>query len=154
TVVAVFLIGLGVVFVVSVLNDPPQTHGSLVGKRAPEFTVSNIQGDKPLTRASLGGKVAVVNFWNSWCIPCRQEHNALVEFYKRHRNDPDVEMVGIVRDDTESAVRSYVTRENMQWPVAMDPDGKAAIAYGTTGQPETYVISPSGVVSSQVIGPV
>ena len=52
-----------------------------------------------------------MNFWNSWCIPCRQEEPALQTFYAAHRNEPDFAMVGIVRDDSAEPIRSYVAAE-------------------------------------------
>jgi peroxiredoxin len=58
-------------------------------------------------------------------------------------------MVGIVRDDTTEAVRDYVQAEKVGWTVALDPKSKAALAYGTTGQPETFVIGPDGRVAGE-----
>ena len=78
----------------------------------------------------------------------------LQDFYAAHRSEPDFGMVGIVRDDEESAVRDYVAANNIKWPIAFDPDGRAALGFGTTGQPETYVISPSGVAACGSLGPV
>jgi len=63
-------------------------------------------------------------------------------------------MLGIVREDTKSATQNYVETEGVTWPIAMDPGSKAALAFGTRGQPETYVISPSGVVVASQYGPV
>src|SRR5262249_11864948 len=97
--------------------------------------------------------VVIVNFWNSWCIPCQQEHPALVEFYRRHAADPGFAMVGIVRDDTEDAVRSYVADEGVPYTVALDPGAQASLDFGTRGQPETYAISPDGVIAGTQFGP-
>ena len=97
--------------------------------------------------------VVLVNFWNSWCIPCQQEHAALAEFYALHRNDGDFAMVGIVRDDELKPIRDYVAENGVDWPVAFDPKGSAGLGFGTTGQPETYVISPEGVAACGTLGP-
>jgi cytochrome c biogenesis protein CcmG/thiol:disulfide interchange protein DsbE len=140
-------------FVATVGKDPLHQHGSLVGKRAPAFNLTNVDGSSPVTSAALNGRTVVVNFWNSWCIPCRQEHPALVEFYKNHRTDPSFAMVGIVRDDDAKAVRDYVARESVKWTIGIDPKGAAAIAYGTNGQPETYMIGPDGRVHAELFGP-
>ena len=94
-----------------------------------------------------------MNFWNSWCIPCQEEHQALADFYGSHAGDPGFAMVGIVRDDTDDAVRRYVASEGVPYPVALDPGARAALEFGTRGQPETYAISPDGVISGTRFGP-
>ena len=76
------------------------------------------------------------------------------QFYASHRGEPDFAMVGIVRDDETGPIRDYVASNAIGWPVAMDPNGTAGLAFGTTGQPETYVISPDGVAACGSLGPV
>jgi cytochrome c biogenesis protein CcmG, thiol:disulfide interchange protein DsbE len=151
--VAGFVVLLGVLLVIVLGRDPAQSHASMLGRPAPALDLPNVDGGKPVSTAALRSRTVVVNFWNTWCIPCRQEHDALTEFHDRHRNDPDFAMVGIVRNDDEATVRDYIARENVRWTIAMDPKGDAAIAYGTTGQPETYVIGPDGIVHAQLFGP-
>jgi cytochrome c biogenesis protein CcmG/thiol:disulfide interchange protein DsbE len=92
------------------------------------------------------GKVFLVNIWNTWCIPCNQEHPALAQFYEKHRNDRDFEMIGIVRDDSASAARRYVDENHDQWTFVTDPHGLASIDFGTTGQPETYMVDARRIV--------
>ena len=153
--VALVVVVLGVVLALNVGNDPEQDakQSHLVGKAAPAFDLPNLSGGR-VTLADVAGKATIVNFWNSWCIPCRQEESALQSFYAAHRREPDFAMVGIVRDDEPSPVRSYVAANNVKWPIAFDPDGRAALGFGTTGQPETYVISPGGVAACGTLGPV
>ena len=145
---------LAVVLALTVSTDPQAEANTsrLVGRPAPEFSVEGLDG-QPITSESLAGKTVLVNFWNSWCIPCEEEHAALVSFYETHRDDPDVVLLGIVREDSRRDVRSYVKEENVQWPVAFDPGAKAALDFGTRGQPETYAISPDGVVAASKFGP-
>jgi cytochrome c biogenesis protein CcmG, thiol:disulfide interchange protein DsbE len=152
--VAVVVIVFGVVLALNVGADPQEDakQSHLVGKAAPNFDLPNLTGGR-VTLADLAGKSAIVNFWNSWCIPCHQEHAALVEFYRRHAGDPGFAMVGIVRDDTESAIRRYVDDEGVPYTVAFDPGSRASLDFGTRGQPETYAISPDGVVQGAQIGP-
>jgi cytochrome c biogenesis protein CcmG, thiol:disulfide interchange protein DsbE len=108
--VAVFVIAFGVLLVVTVGRPAGNAHGDMVDRPAPALTFTSVDTNKPITTASLRGKAVIVNFWNTWCIPCRQEQPALQAFYSSHRNDPDFAMLGVVRSDTQSAVRSYAAR--------------------------------------------
>ena len=154
-VVAVVLVGLAVVLAVNVGRDPraDANRSQLLGQEAPAYDLPLLDGTRVTSEGQLG-RTVVVNFWNSWCIPCQQEHDALVTWWGQHRDDDAVTMLGIVREDTQRAVERYVRDEDVTWPVAMDPGGRAALAFGTRGQPETYVISPSGVVVASQYGPV
>ncbi len=152
--VALVVIVFGVVLALNVGSDPQadakQSH--LVGKAAPSFDLPNLQGGR-VTLADIAGKSAIVNFWNSWCIPCQQEEPLLQRFYAEHKDDPDFKMIGIVRDDETNDVRAYVKDKNVEYTVALDPESVAALDFGTRGQPETYAISPSGLVAAAKIGP-
>jgi cytochrome c biogenesis protein CcmG/thiol:disulfide interchange protein DsbE len=145
---------LAVVLATQVGTDPrADTNKShLLGQNAPAVDLATLDGGR-VRSSDLAGKVVVVNFWNSWCIPCQEEHPALVEFFRRHAADPGFAMVGIVRDDTEGAIRRYVNDEGVPYTVALDPGAQAALEFGTRGQPETYAISPDGVVQGAQIGP-
>ena len=152
------IIGGAIVLLFSVvlaatIDVDPNDHGArAVGRPVPTFDLPTVDGGRVSSRG-LAGEAYIVNFWNSWCVPCREEHPALDAFYRRHATDPDFAMVGIVRDDTDSAVRSYVAATNMRWTIAFDPKGEASLGFGTYGQPETYAISPSGLVVAGKIGP-
>jgi peroxiredoxin len=149
--VGIVVVVLGVVLALNVNgSDPNVTKGRFTGSNdpAPSFTVTTLDG-KQVSLSQLQGKTVVVNFWNSWCAPCQQEAPALAQFYAQHKNDPNFAMIGIVRDDTEQAIRNYVADEKIAWTVGFDPKSKAALAYGTTGQPETFVIAPDGRVAGE-----
>jgi cytochrome c biogenesis protein CcmG/thiol:disulfide interchange protein DsbE len=146
---------LAIVLALTVSSDPrsEQNTSRLVGKRVPAFSLAGLDGAS-ITSKSLAGKTVLVNFWNSWCLPCRQEHDALSTWYDQHRNDSSVVLLGIVREDSTRAVRSYVKDQRVAWPIAFDPGGKAALDFGTRGQPETYAIGPDGAVVASKFGPV
>ena len=154
SVAALAIVALAVVLATQVGNDPraDSTTSRLAGKDAPRFRVTTLDGEQ-LTRADLAGKATIVNFWNTWCIPCREEASSLQEFYERHADDADFQMIGIVRDDTRSAVQRWVRNRGDEWTIAMDPGGKAALAFGTRGQPETFAISPDGLIVGYKFGP-
>jgi cytochrome c biogenesis protein CcmG/thiol:disulfide interchange protein DsbE len=152
--VAVVVIVFGVVLALNVGSDPQEDakQSHLVGKAAPSFDLPNLVGGR-VKLADIAGKTAIVNFWNSWCIPCLQEAPALAQFYADHKDDPDFVMIGIVRDDETDKVKAYVKKHGVEWTVALDPGSVAALDFGTRGQPETYAIAPSGVVAAASYGP-
>jgi cytochrome c biogenesis protein CcmG, thiol:disulfide interchange protein DsbE len=151
--VAVVLVGFGVVLAVQHRTEAAVPRLVQEHKTAPSFDLTTLDS-KPISSGALAGKTYVVNFWNSWCIPCRQEEPALQTFYAAHHAEPDFAMVGIVRDDDATSIRHYVAANAITWPVALDPNGSAELGFGTTGQPETYVISPAGVAACGGLGPV
>jgi cytochrome c biogenesis protein CcmG/thiol:disulfide interchange protein DsbE len=148
----VVIVGLGVTLAL-LARPSDQTGGRLLGQRAPAFSGPAIAGGT-ISSERLAGRTIVVNFWNDWCIPCRQETPALKAFYARHEKDPDFAMVGIVRDPHgERPLRAYARAEGLRWPLMLDPDGRAALDFATTGQPETFVIDATGVVVGFQAGP-
>jgi thiol-disulfide isomerase/thioredoxin len=140
---------LSVVLALNVGTDPQLVDQSnrLLGRDAPAFNLVTVTGER-VSGDSLVGKTVIVNFWNTWCRPCRQELPALNAFYQVHADDPDFAMVGIVRDAQESKTRivEYVKRKGMNWIIAFDPGSRVALDFATRGQPETFAISPAGEV--------
>lgn len=152
--VGVFVMVLGVVFALTIGTDPTAAdrQNALLGQPAPRFDLPTLDGMR-VSLPALEGTAVIVNFWNSWCVPCRLELPALQAFYARHAQDRDFAMVGIVRSDTRSAVRSYVKQEQMHWIIAFDPGSAAALSFATRGQPETFAITPDGQIVGFQWGP-
>jgi cytochrome c biogenesis protein CcmG/thiol:disulfide interchange protein DsbE len=144
--VGVVLVAFAVLLASQVNVSPSYGGGKLLGKVVPTFDLPALDGASNIRSDDLRGKVVLVNFWNSWCIPCQQEHASLTAFYERHRNDGDLEMIGIVRDDTAAAARTWVREHHDAWSFVTDPEGHAALVFGTTGQPESYMIAANGIV--------
>jgi cytochrome c biogenesis protein CcmG/thiol:disulfide interchange protein DsbE len=142
------------VLALNVGSDPQQDalKNELLGRAAPNFSVTKLDGT-PVTLSDVAGKTVIVNFWNTWCIPCQQELPALKQFYADHQNDGDVVMLGIVRRDDTKTVREFVSGEGIGWTIALDPSKQAALDFGTRGQPETFAISPSGEIVAFKPGP-
>jgi cytochrome c biogenesis protein CcmG, thiol:disulfide interchange protein DsbE len=154
--VALVVVVFGVVLALNVGADPQQDsqQSPFLGKQVPAFNLPTLVGER-VSKASAAGKTVIINFWNTWCSPCRDELPALKEFYTQHQSDSDFMMIGIVRQPQESArtIKSYVNDEAMNWTIALDPGDRAALAFGTRGQPETLAVSPSGVVAASFYGP-
>ena len=144
--VGVVLVAFAVLLASQVHDRPAFGGGQVLDKPVPQFDLPSLTGGARVSSAGLRGKVFLVNFWNSWCIPCNEEHAALAQFYAEHKGESDFAMVGIVRDDTASAARKYVVQHHDTWTFVTDPQGQASIDFGTTGQPESYMVDAQGVV--------
>jgi thiol-disulfide isomerase/thioredoxin len=154
--VAVVVVVFGVVLAVNVGTDPQaaEQQSPFLGKPAPSFDLPTLIAGR-VSNTSTAGKSVIVNFWNTWCTPCRQELPQLQKFYAQHATDSDFVMIGIVRDPQESnqAIRAYAAEQGMDWTIALDPGERAALDFATRGQPETLAISPSGVIVASQYGP-
>jgi cytochrome c biogenesis protein CcmG, thiol:disulfide interchange protein DsbE len=132
-------------------RDPHRVQSPMVGKPAPSFTLKEAGTDRVLSLESLRGKPAVVNFWATWCLPCYAEHEVLV---RNARNvGSGVQFVGVVYDDTEDKIQQFLSENGSAYPSVMDDGGRTAIAYGVYGVPETFFVSPSGVIVAKEEGP-
>jgi thiol-disulfide isomerase/thioredoxin len=145
--VGAVVVVLAIVLALNVGTDPEvdSQKNHLLGGPAPQIDLPTLAGAR-VTPDDVAGKAVIVNFWNTWCIPCQKELPALKTFYAAHANDPDFAMVGIVRDAQESdaGIAQYVKDQGMGWTIALDPGSQAALDFATRGQPETFAISPSG----------
>jgi cytochrome c biogenesis protein CcmG/thiol:disulfide interchange protein DsbE len=151
-VAVVVLVPLFVLLATQIGADRPSSAPKLGGP-VPAFDLPLLDGGR-LSSADLIGTTYLVNFWNDWCVPCQQEHPSLMQFHAAHRDDPNVRLIGIVRDENSIAdIREYVAREGVEWTVLLDPDGAAKVDFGTTGQPETFAVGPDGIVRGVFIGP-
>ena len=151
--VLVILIGLMVALALGFRRDPHDIKTGTVGKPAPVFELDRLDGSGRLSLAAYQGKVVIINFWASWCIPCKQENPALVRVWERYRTS-DVVLIGIVYQDTVEVARDYTARMGNTWPSVVDTDGHTAIAYGVFGIPETFFVGPDGVIAGRHIGPI
>ncbi len=122
----------------------------LVGSEAPEFTLNLFDGGQ-LKLSDLRGKAVLLNFWASWCAPCRDEAPALESSWKKYK-DRDVVFIGVnVWDDKDMALR-YVEKFGGGYVNGVDPKGEIAVEYGIAGVPETYFIDPSGKIVDKYTG--
>ncbi len=110
-------------------------------------------GGGSLSLGDLQGKVVMVDFWASWCPPCRQEAPVLARVYREYQGK-GVEFVGIAIWDTPEEVQKYVSRYGITFPTGLDEKGTIAIDYGVTGIPEKYFLNAEGQVVRKFIGPV
>lgn len=123
----------------------------LLGRPAPEFTLPLFSGGT-LRLSDLRGRAVLINFWASWCIPCRQEAPYLEQAWQEYRGRGFV-LLGVNVWDAESDARAYIKEFRHTFPNGMDRAGRIAIAYGVGGVPESYIIDPAGRIVRRYIGP-
>jgi cytochrome c biogenesis protein CcmG/thiol:disulfide interchange protein DsbE len=123
------------------------SHPSSIDKPAPDFTVSDDTSTMHL--ASYRGRVVLLNFWASWCAPCIQELPSLQQFHREH---PDYPILAVSIDEDEDAYRRFLVQRHVDFITVWDPKQTAAVKYGTTGWPETFVIDRQGKVRRRFIG--
>ena len=133
-------------------GDPSLVPSPLIGHPAPQFTLPPLDGlNLPgLSRADLDGHVTLVNVFASWCVPCRDEHPALIALAK----DPRFRIVGINYKDNADDARKFLTDlGNPYTAIGVDSAGRTAIDWGVYGVPETFIVGPDGIIDGKVIGP-
>ena len=153
------VLAVGAVVVVPLLGllfanlgrDPHKVDSPLIGKPAPPFTLAPISGGPAVTLDAFRGRAVVLNFWATWCVPCYEEHEALQQGARTMGKD--VQFLGVVYEDEEDKVRAFLKQRGSAYPHFLDDGGKTAIAFGVYGVPETYFISPDGVVVDKYVGP-
>ena len=122
----------------------------IVGRPAHGFDLETLDGRR-LTLVELRGSAVVLNFWASWCIPCREEAPLLTAADATY-GPRGVRILGVVYQDSDDNARDFMRRYGQAYPGLLDPDGRTAIDYGVFGIPETFFIDASGVVRSRQVG--
>jgi cytochrome c biogenesis protein CcmG, thiol:disulfide interchange protein DsbE len=153
-------LGVGVVMVALVAvfatREPAANtvaDSKLIGKLSPEITAQDLSGET--VRASrFRGRYLIVNFFASWCVPCRQEHPELLNFTARHASKGDAQVLAVVFNDDVDAASRWFEENGGDWPVLQDPRGRVALDFGVGKPPETFVVGPDGTVLTRIVGPV
>ncbi|WP_439618089.1 DsbE family thiol:disulfide interchange protein [Shinella sp.] len=156
---AIFVAMAAVFFVM--LTDPDRNvsdiPSALIGTKAPWRDLEPLAGAvkdglpmPALTAEGAKGKLTLVNFWASWCVPCRQEHPVILSLSK----DPRLNVVGVnYKDGSENALRFLGELGNPFSAIGLDPVGKMAIDWGVYGIPESYLVGPDGTILYKKVGP-
>ena len=148
------LVVLGIVLATRTPQEATPVSSPLLGRAAPPITGTNLSTGASVSLSSLRGHYVVVNFFASWCTPCRQEAPDLSRFYYQQTHSAGgADMISVVFHDTNSTASDFLEQNGDLWPAVSDPGGVIADHYGVTAPPTTFVINPSGRVATVLVGP-
>ena len=130
------------------VNSPP---AAKEGRLAPNFILSDLDGNE-ISLSNLRGKPVIVNFWATWCPPCREEMPAIETLYQQYKY-LGVEIIGIGMMENENRVREFVEEGNYNWTFAIDTKGEISWDYRVVAIPTSFFIDSQGIISSIHRGP-
>jgi cytochrome c biogenesis protein CcmG, thiol:disulfide interchange protein DsbE len=131
-------------------HDIHELPSAMIEKPAPAFDLAGLGESKPLALDALKGHPFVINFFASWCVPCRIEHPLLMRLAEENH----LPLYGIdYKDKPADGTRLLATFGDPYRQVGMDNDGRVGLDFGVYGVPETYVVDSSGVIRKRFVGP-
>ena len=144
---------VAVVFASRFGEDPQLVPSPLIGRPAPDVTLPRLDGEGEVRLTDLRGRIVVVNFFASWCLECRFEHDDLVAIAEVFA-DQQVQVIQVAYQDAPEDANRFLDElgRSPDTLYLADPGSRAAIAFGVFGVPETFFIDPQGVVVGKVIG--
>jgi cytochrome c biogenesis protein CcmG/thiol:disulfide interchange protein DsbE len=155
--IALGLVVAAVAFLVVLATRPSAEEAAagspLLGKPAPEVIGPDLDGDT-VRLSQFRGRYVVLNFFASWCVPCEREHDDLIRFQEAHADAGDATVLAVIFDDTVDNARQFFEERGGDWPVLADPRGQVSLDFGVRGPPESFLISPEGIVLTRIIGEV
>jgi cytochrome c biogenesis protein CcmG/thiol:disulfide interchange protein DsbE len=142
--VGLVVVGLLAVFATEVDHPAPTAANPRLGKAAPQISGRDLLTGGPERLSAMRGRYVLISFFASWCQPCNAEAPQLESFIFDHRKN--VEVLGVVFDDSAQAATAFLRHYGATWPAVMDPSTSDAVAYGVAEPPQSFLISPAGRV--------
>lgn len=126
------------------------------GNVPPNFELTTLSGDK-VKLTDYKGKIVILNFWASWCGPCKVEMPYMQKYYERHKGTANVEIIAVNMTSEErggsSGIQKFVDEYGLTFPILLDNDGKVMDMYNIITIPTTYIIDKDGLVNQKIMGP-
>ncbi|MBI4465610.1 MAG: TlpA family protein disulfide reductase [Acidobacteria bacterium] len=144
------LLGFVTLFVLFFSRPYGQNRVLALGDQVPEFTLRDADG-QVVVLADFRGKIAVVNFWATWCPPCIEEMPSLNRLAEQYA-DKGVEVVAISVDEDPDAYREFLAKNEIKFLTLRDPSRRISEQYGTYKLPESYIVSRDGRLLNKIIG--
>ncbi len=142
--------GMGVVALAESLNPTGEAPAAEVGRAAPAFRLRDLDGSAA-ELTDFRGRYVLLNFWASWCGPCRGETPALQAFFEER--SPALVVVGVNQQETADEARAFTEQFDVTYPIVLDADGQVSGAYRvSTGLPVSFLIDPEGVIQRVHLG--
>ena len=148
-----FLLILLIFFYLLIIDrNPSELPSTLLDKNVPKFeTESLLKVEKFISSKEFGNEILLVNFFATWCKPCRDEHI----YIKRFSNEKEIKVIGInYKDNPKKAIQWLKELGNPYADVAVDKSGRIAIDWGVYGIPETFIVNSKGIIKYRHVGPV
>lgn len=122
------------------------------GHRAPKLEIHDAKTGGRVALDQYTGRVMFINFWATWCAPCREELPSIEALYREFGSDGRFVMLTVLYKDAPESASQYMGENGYSFPIYTDPDGTSAKEYGVTGVPETYLVDKKGVLRKKIIG--
>lgn len=152
--VVVVTVGLGAIFGARLNRDSTLVDTPLIGQPAPVRRMPYLEKDGTLSLKDLRGRVVVVNFWASWCVPCREEHPVLTATSSAYQK-AGVTFLGVVYQDRSASASGFLDElgRGKGYRYVTDPQSRLAIDFGVFGVPETFFVDRTGRIVAKITGP-
>lgn len=148
------IVMVGLIAVLALSDSGPRTaKNNMVGQAAPGVSGKTIDGSD-FDLDQYRGRWVLVNFFADWCPPCRLEHPELVKFHEAHAASGDIEIVSVAFQNSKEDVEGFFAENGGEWPVLAEDVNHLAVAWGVTKLPESFLVSPQGVVAYKFISAV
>tara|TARA_B100001123_G_C15300130_1_gene1020728 strand:+ start:332 stop:865 length:534 start_codon:yes stop_codon:yes gene_type:complete len=133
-------------------RDPSHIPSALIEKKTPKFEAPSLFNEKNfISNKEFGNETVVVNFFSSWCVPCRAEH----QYLKILSNEKKIKIIGInYKDDSKEAIKWLSELGNPYSNIAIDLNGHIAIDWGVYGIPESFIINKNNIIQYRQVGPI
>ena len=124
------------------------------GEQAPDFELTTLDGE-PIRLSELQGKKVILNFWATWCPPCKAEMPHMQNFYEDYAESENVEIVAVnlTSGDREASVEEFVKDYGLTFPIPMDVEGEVGQKFQAVTIPTSYIIDTNGLIQHKIVGP-